>query len=211
MIRKMLIVAAAVAMPVSVVAASAGTATASTPKVDATTATVTCTGITAAAKFNPALTTAGSAASNEVTSIKGSASGCTTNDGVTVTGVKVSGVITSAGSTHTCGALASPTTETGNLTATWKTSPKLTAKSSVLPVNTVTGGVGGNGNATFKISFGTPSGDFQGTDAGALDATDAMTTTSIASILGSCGGKGLKSIGVTTDTNAGAAPAIVLG
>jgi hypothetical protein len=215
MIRKMLVVAAAIAMPVSVVAVSGVANASKPPPVDATHYTLVCTGITATAKFAPPLTTAGSAASNEKTSIKGSASGCTatpTAGGtpIAVTAAKISGVINSPASTHTCGALATPTSESGNLTAAWKTTPKIAQKNSVLAVSTVTGGIGANGNATFSISFAGGTGAFQGANGGASDSNDAMTTVPIATILGSCGGKGLKSINVTANTNAGHGPALSL-
>jgi hypothetical protein len=215
MIRKLLVVAAAAAMPISVIAATGGIATAKTPPVDATHYTVSCSGITAKASFNPVLTNAGSTPSTETTKISGSASGCvatpsTGGTPITITGVKVGGTITSPNSTHSCGSLASPTSENGNLVATWKTSPKIAVATSTLAVNQVTGGVGANGDATFVISFSSATGSFQGTDNGAGDSTDAQTTTGISAILASCGGKGLKSIGITKDTNAGAGPALSL-
>jgi hypothetical protein len=219
MIRKILVVAAAVAMPLGIVAVSGGgvAGAKAAPKVDATKYTLTCTGIAATAKFSPALTTNGGAASNEVTTIKGTASHCTAtpNSGgtaVTITKASISGTITSADSTHTCGALASPTTESGNITTKWTTTPKLTATSSVLAVSQVQGGIGANGDATFGISYTGATGPFQGTDGGASDATSAQTSSTISTILASCNGKsGLKSIAIEPNTNSGAPTAIVLG
>jgi hypothetical protein len=217
MIRKVLMVAAAVAMPIGVVAASAGTAGAKVVKVDATNYTVSCTSITATAKFNPPLTTAGGAASNEATSISGSGSGCTVTPSsggtpVTVSGVKIKGVINDATSTHTCGGLITPTTESGSLTAKWTASPKLVSSSSVINPTTVQGGAGADGNATFALAFGpATSGPFQGTDAGTSSSTSAETTTSISDILTLCGGKGIKKLGITTNTNSGAPVAIHVG
>ena len=215
MIRKMLVIAAAVAMPVSVIAATAGTASAGGPKVDATHYTVSCTGIAATAKFSPALTTAGSASSNEKTTIKGSASSCTVTPTVggtpvTITGAKVSGTINSAGSMHTCGGLASPTTETGNLTVKWKSSPALTSTASVTSPTTVTGGLGADGHATFNIAFGAAvSGPFQGSDSGTSSSTNAETTLPFTSLAVSCGGKkGLASVAVQPNANGGG-PALV--
>jgi len=215
MIRKMLVIAAAVAMPVSVIAATAGTASAGGPTVNASNYTVTCTGITAKASFSPALTNAGSASSPEVTKIKGSASSCTVTPTVggtpvTITGAKVSGTITNPTSTHTCGGLATASTETGALTVKWKSTPKLSASSSVASPTSVMGAVGGDGHATFGISFSGVTGDFAGTDAGASSTNDAETTTTVTSILTTCA-KGLKSINITADTNAGAGPALHLG
>jgi hypothetical protein len=216
MIRKMLILAAAVAIPVSVVGATAGTASAKgTPPVNATNYTASCTGIKATASFSPALTTNGGTASNEATKIKGTATNCTatpTSGGtpVTITNAKISGTINDATSTHTCSGLASPTTETGSLKITWKTSPKLTSSVAVVNPTTVTGGIGADGHATFSLSFGpATSGPFQGTDNGTSSSTNAETTTTISSILTTCGGKsGLKKISIQPNANGGG-PAVV--
>ena len=214
MIRKMLVIAAAVAMPVSVIAATAGTASAAT-KVDASKYTVTCTGIAATAKFSPALTNAGGPASTETTKIKGTASSCTVTPTVggtpvTITGAKVSGTLTNASSTHTCGGLATATTESGALTVKWKSSPALAAGSSVASPTSVLGAPGADGHATFGISFSGVTGSFTGTDAGASSTNDAETALPISSILTTCA-KGLKSIAIVPDTNPGAGPALHLG
>jgi hypothetical protein len=216
MIRKLLIIAAAVAMPVSVIAATAGPAGAAT-KVDATHYTVSCTGIAATASFSPALTNAGGASSNEKTTIKGTASSCTitpTAGGtpVTVSKASVKGVINDATSTHTCAGLASPTTETGSLSVKWKTSPALTSSTSVVKPTTVTGGVGGDGHATFSIAFGTgASGPFQGTDGGTSSTTNAETVSTLSAIGTTCGSKsGLKSIKIQPNANGGG-PALHAG
>jgi hypothetical protein len=213
MFRKTLLIAAAVAMPLGIIAATGGIASAKAPAVNVTNDTVTCTGIAAKASFNPPLTINGGASSNEATTIKGTASGCTTGgtNPVAVTGVKVSGTINSA-STHTCGGLTSPTSETGNLTSAFKTSPKSTPTKAVAAVQTVTGGVGGNSHATFTIAFSGVTGAFQGSDNGASTTSDAQTTATISDIAASCGGKhGLKSISIEADTNSGAGPALHLG
>ncbi len=215
MFRKIFVIAAAVAMPASVVAVTAGSATASTPKVNATNYTASCTGIKATASFNPPLTSAGGTTSNEATKIKGTASDCTatpTSGGtpVTIKSAKISGTINDATSNHACSGLASPTTETGSLTIKWKTSPSLTSSTSVVNPTTVTGGIGGDGHATFSISFGpATSGPFQGTDNGTSSSTNAETTSTLSSILNSCASKkGLKSINIEPNSNGGG-PAIV--
>ena len=214
MIRKMLVIAAAVAMPVSVIAATAGPAGAVT-KVNATNYTVSCTGIAATASFSPALTNAGGPASNEVTKIKGTASSCTVTPTVggtpvTISKATVSGTITSAGSTHTCGGLTSPTAETGHLTVKWKSSPAMTSSASVTNPTTVTGGIGGDGHATFNIAFGAAtSGPFQGTDNGTGSTTNAETVPTLGAIITTCGSaKGLKSVAVQPNGNGGG-PALV--
>ena len=218
MIRKMLVIAAAVAMPVSVIAATAGPAAAVT-KVNATNYTVTCTAIAATATFSPKLTNTATAASPEKTKIAGSVTKCTatpTTGGAAVKLSKgtVSGTITNASSTHTCAGLTTPTTETGSLKVTWTTIPAgtlLTATSTAFPT-TVTGGAGGNGRATFTIAFSHVTGSFQGSDSGASSTSDAQTTTTAASIFTTCGkSTGLTSIKIQADTNSGHGNAIHLG
>ena len=216
MIRKMLVIAAAVAMPVSVVAVTVTSATAATPKVDATNYTVSCTGIAATASFKPALTTAGvTTPTLETTKISGKATGCTATPtaggtAVAITGATITGTLTNSSSNLTCGGLATPTTEAGSLTVKWKSNPKLTATSSVATPTSVAGGIGADGHATFGISFSGVTGPFQGTDSGASSTNDAETTTTIAQILNTCN-KGLKSIKIQPDANNPSNPAIHLG
>jgi hypothetical protein len=176
------------------IAATAGNSGAAAPKVNATTATVTCTGISGTASFKPAVTSDESAGTSKTT-IKATLTGCTTNDGVTVTKASAKGVLsgTRTAGENGCTALAGSSDDAGNLTTKWTTTPKLSSGSSVIQVNSVAGSIGGDGNATFSIPGsvpnGTPSGSFQGTNAGATDKTSAQTTTSAASILTTCDGK----------------------
>jgi hypothetical protein len=214
MIRKLLLVVAATAMPIGFIAATGGMASAKTSPVNATTATVTCTGITGTAKFTPAIT-ASESAGTSTTSIKAKLTGCTTNDGVTVSGASVSGVLSSTRTAgeNGCTALAGSSADSGNLTTKWKTAPKLVSPTSTIAVKSIAGSIGGDGNATFSIPGttpnGAPSGSFQGTNSGASDATSAQTTTSASSILTTCEGKkGLKSFAFTTPASG---PAVSLG
>jgi hypothetical protein len=201
-IRKLLLVAAATAMPMGLIAATGGMASAATAPVNATTATVKCTGITGTAKFSPAVTTDETAGSGTVT-IKASLTGCTTSDKVKVTGAKVAGVLktTRTAGENGCTALAGNSAAVGNLTTTWTTTPKLVTPTSTIAVKSIAGSIGSDGNATFAIPGSTPngkpSGSFQGANHGAKDATAAQTTTAATSILSTCESKtGLKSIGI---------------
>jgi hypothetical protein len=77
------------------------------------------------------------------------------------------------------------------LTTTWKTSPKLTVPTSGIQVNSIVGGQTSDGqHASFHIPGttpnGAPSGAFQGSDAGAGDATSATTTDTIATLAAEC-------------------------
>jgi hypothetical protein len=178
--------------------------------VNATTATVTCTGISGTASFKPAVTSSETAGSATV-AIKATLSGCTTNDSVTVTKASVSGSLTTTRTAgeNGCTALAGGSAAAGPLTTKWTTTPKLSSGSSVIQVKSIEGSVGSDGNATFSIPGtvpnGTPSGSFQGTNAGASDKTLAQTTTSAVSILTTCDGKkGLKKISIETPASGAA-------
>ncbi len=214
MIRRMVVIAAAIALPVSVVAATGSMAGAGAPKIDATHNTVTCTGVSGTVKFSPPITT-NESAGTETTSIKATLTGCTSNaTGLTVLSGSAKGSISSThtAGTNGCTALAGNNTENGTLTTKWKSSPKLSSGSSVVTVHSVMGSIGSNGNATFHIPGSTPSsgtGSFSGTDNGASDATSAQTTTSASSILATCEtAKGLKSIGIQSPQSG---PAVSLG
>lgn len=211
MIRKLLLVAAATAMPLGLIAATAGSSGAkAAPKVNATNATVSCTGISGTASFKPAVTASETAGSGK-TEIKATLTGCTTSDGVTITKATASGTLTTTRTTgeNGCLALAGGSSATGPLTTKWTTSPKLTSGSSVIQVKSIAGSVGSDGNATFSIpgnvANGAASGSFQGTNGGATDKTSAQTTTTAASILTTCEGKkGLSKISIESPASGAA-------
>jgi hypothetical protein len=199
MFRKVLLVAAATAMPIGLIAATGGMASAATTPVNATKATVTCAGITGTATFSPAVTSKETAGSG-TTTIKATLTGCTTSDKVKVSGAKVSGALktTRTAGEDGCTALAGNSSDSGDLTTTWTTTPKLVTKTSTIDVKSIAGSVGSDGNATFSIPGSTPngkpSGSFQGKNHGASDSTTAQSTASAASILTTCdSAKGLKS------------------
>ena len=194
MIRKLLVVAAAVAMPVSIVAVSGGIAGAVKPP-SAATDTAVCTGITGTVHFSIPLTNAGVTSGAEVTTLSGTLSGCTASGAfpVTLSGGSFSATLTgkAASAKHpaaTCGGLAGATKESGTLTTTWAgSSPAVPATTTKL--KTATGGISG-AVASFTVQ-GKYSGSFGGADKGKSSATNARTTETIASILTSCAGSGV--------------------
>src|ERR1700722_4101419 len=93
MIRKILVFAAAIAMPVSVVAVTGGIAGAAKGPSPATD-TAQCTGISATVTFSMPLTNAGYTSGVDTTTVTGSLSGCTAAGSygpVTISGASVSG------------------------------------------------------------------------------------------------------------------------
>ncbi len=205
MIRKMLVVAAAIAMPVSIIAVSGGIAGASNPHAgSATTDTISCTKITGSVKFSPALTTKGYTSGVTTTTVTATLTGCTVKGTYTdkVTSGAVSGTIKSTkGKGGTCGGLvAKSITDAGTLTTKWKATPAV--PNSGLNIKSVAGGTKNN-HGTFTIPGtvkGTAAGSFQGANKGASDKTIAQTTATVSQLATACSSKGgLSSLAIETE------------
>ena len=181
MFRKMLVVAAAIAMPVSIIAVSGGIAGASNPHAgSATTDTVSCTKIAGTVKFSPALTLKGYTSGVTTTTVTATLTGCTAKGTFAdkITSGAVTGTIKSTkGKGGTCGGLtATSITDAGTLTTKWKASAA--TPNSGLGIKSIAGGVKSS-HGTFTIPGkvkGTASGSFQGANKGASDKTVAQTT-----------------------------------
>ena len=229
MIRKMLMVAAAVAMPIGVIATTAGTASAGAV-IDTTgapaTASCTTSGGTLTFKHPIGLVTPGGYVAptknkgNQIT-VAGVALNCTSpavSQG-SFTGV-LSGKIKTANPADTptqeysCTSLVGVSPAPGGslsgvLKIKW-TGPagvKFTAKKSAIVVSSILGGVNGGGQGTFTIpgnpGTGSVIGAFPGSDAGAsstsTDAT-AQTETALAGACTSAAGLGTIALGSGTAT-----------
>jgi hypothetical protein len=203
--RKLLMGAAAIALPAGILASSAGVASATKPTpVNLTNASVTCTGVTGAAKFAPRITTAGGSPEN--VNIKLLLSGCAaTGATVNVTSGKGAGVL------HLASNSASTLDGTnsvlsGHINIKWSTSPKPTFKESTVTVTAITGAPTGGGFASFAISAGQASvvGDFQGTDNGASSSFYAETTQSVSDLSTDLTGKGIKIVNFGPNADAAA-------
>jgi hypothetical protein len=197
MIRKLLVVAAAIAMPVSVIAVSGGMASASNSHASAATGTATCTGLKGSIAFTPHLSSKGDGTTPIKAAVTAKLSGCK-GVGATISAGSVSGTLTGAPGTKskpsgTCIGLASGNAkEVGTLTIKWTPS---SVPATVLKVASDNGGTA-SGHGTFTIPGNvksTVSGSFAGTDKGAKDKSLAETTATAASILSSCT-KGIASL-----------------
>ena len=195
--KKLLMSAAAVAMPVGLMAATGGIASAGAPKTDVTNASISCSTVSGTLKFAPALTLAGGQPEN--TGVKLIVGGCTVAGapGVTVSAGKGSGVLHSASNAAT--GLLGSTAVTGQVNIKWTSNVKLTSKQSTVTVTFFTGGTSTDGFASLDILAGnaTTSGDFSGTDAGASTTLHAETGQSVADLtttLGAPKSKGIKSV-----------------
>lgn len=217
MIRKVLLVAAAAALPVSMIAATGTIASASAPKINATNNTVTCTGLKGTAKFSPPITENQTVGATETTKVAAKLTGCTSNaTGLTVKGGAVKGsfsnTITSA---NGCASLLGSNTENGTLTTKWTTSPALSSGNSVVTIKSVQGGVAPDGtNAEFQIPGSIPdsgTGSFQGTNGGATDSTAAQSTETVTVLGKDCAGKGIKELKIVPVSGSGAPVAAFFG
>lgn len=199
MIRKLLVVAAAIAMPVSVVAVTGGTAGAAKGP-SAATDTLTCSNISGTVSFSIPLTNAGNTTGGvETTTVAGTLSGCTASGTfpVTVTSGSISGTFASkpGSSKHPsaqCTGLLGPSKNKGTLTTSWSSSPGVPA--STIGVKSVTGGTDGS-NAQFSIS-GKFKGSFGGSDKGKTSSSVSDTVETLATLAGECGGSGISSLGL---------------
>jgi hypothetical protein len=204
MFRKLLVVAAAIAMPVSIVAVSGGMAGASNPHTAATD-TLSCTKITGTVSFSPALTLKGYTSGVTTTTVKATVTGCTAKGATTqkITSGTASGTIKSTkGKGGSCtGLTAKAISDAGALTIKWAGTPA--APSSVLNLKSVAGGTK-NSHGTFTIPGtikGTATGSFLGANKGASDKTVAQTTETTTQLAAACK-TGLKSLAIETEPGA---------
>ena len=185
MLRKLCMIAAAVVIPVSVIAASGGTVEAAkvVPPVDATNYTVSCTVFSGGLKFKPALRSDFSLITAKV---KATLAGCTAKPNgsgtpVDITLGKLSGVLTINPATYTDCAIwgiGGTYSANGALSVKWKTAagtPKLSSgTTTVLPGSVLTGVTGEGGLETLALPGASGgiggTGSFEGTDGGASDS-----------------------------------------
>ncbi len=220
MIRKMLMIAAAVAMPVGVIAVTAGTASAK-PVTDTVgapaTASCTTSGGTLTFKYGIGIQTAGGYQpptknkGNQIT-VAGINITCTSSavpqgsfSGVASGKLKTADPSESASSFYNCTNLQGVTpaaggTLTGDLKVKW-TAPanvKFSTKGTTIGVPSILGGVNGSGDGTFTIpgNAGTGSlvGAFPGTDGGASSTVESATASNEVVLAGQCQATG----GLTT-------------
>jgi len=199
MIRKLLVVAAAVAIPVSVVAVTgvtAGAAKGPSPATD----TAVCSGISGTVNFSTPLTTNGSTSATETTTVNATLTGCSATGGVPVslTGGTVTGSFAGkpGSAKHpsaTCGGLLGATKEKGTVSVTWNSTPAVPG--TTIALKSATGGVSGT-QASFSLS-GKYKGSFGGSDKGKTSATQARTVESVGTLSGECGGAGISTIHLT--------------
>jgi hypothetical protein len=174
---------------------------ASAPPVDASHDTVACdTLLKGTVGFKPSLTASGG--SPDVITIKGSLTGCSTNDSnITSISGSVKGTLNSPTNGFT--SLLGPSSATGTITITWKTVPALVSKTTTITI--AAGNIVGSTNSPFSdsatygefsISGSTQTGSFDGSDNGASSFTHALTVEGITQLAAE--GTGIKGIKAVT-------------
>lgn len=201
MIRKMLLMAAAVVVPVSLLSAS-GVASASSGVVE-TTASVVCTGVSGTATFSPPITSNQKAGTQKI-KFKATLSGCTAsgNASVTISEGAVKGTISTTRTVgNGCRNLFGGTADvTGSLTIKWTSTPKIISGNSVVTVHTLSASIDtSNNNVEYQIpgtggTASSGSGSFEGSDRGASDLIAVDSTLSYTGQEITCGDSRLKSI-----------------
>lgn len=196
MLRKLLVVAAAVAMPVSVVAVTGGVAGAKGPS--AKTDTLVCNSISGSVTFSIPLTNAGNTTGGiETSTVNATVSGCTASGTfpVTVTSGTITGTFSSKpGSAKKpsaqCGALLGTSKNKGSVSTSWNSNPAVAP--STIGVKSVTGSVDGS-QAQFQLN-GSFKGSFGGSDKGKTSKSVSDTVETVGTLAGECAGSGIASI-----------------
>jgi len=218
MMRKLLVIAAAIAIPFGLIAATGGVAGAVTTG-PAAADSIVCHDITGTLHFNRALNNTGYTSGTIVTTVSATLTGCTTAGSYSVTVSKgaVAGTLTSAAGTTShpigkCTGLVGSAKEVGTLTTTWTANHSILASKS--SVKSDTGG-SHSGYGTFTIPGGTPSGPPTGSFGGANKSGSADksvaqtalkigTATTSGTLLYDCGHGGVTSLKIDTDSAAAA-------
>jgi hypothetical protein len=202
MIRKLLVIAAAVAMPVSVVAVTSGVAGAKVKPPTAATDTATCSGLSGTISFSEPLTNAGYPSGIETTTVSGTLSGCTASGGFAVSGLSATLSGTFAGKAGSakhpsgvCTGLLGATKEKGSIAVGWTSSPPV--PNTTISLKSAAGGVGTNGNASFSLT-GSYKGSFGGADKGKSSSVEAYTTASVGTLAAECAGAGISSLTIVS-------------
>jgi hypothetical protein len=205
--RKIVLLGAAVALPMAMLIPSSG---ASAPKVDVSDDMITCNTVIATTTVSPALSNGGSSSTPTKITVKGSVNGCT------VTGPNpatvLSGTFTAklAGTGNTCTGLLGTTPTTGDLTFKWKGDPTtpLLQTSSIVTVTGITGGThseslngGSQTYGDFIVDSSGVTGAFTGPDHGTTSSNESVTSQDVGALLGGCGTtNGLKTINIGLGT-----------
>jgi len=188
----LLAVAAAIAMPVSVIAVGGGAASASNPH-SAANDTIICKNLTGTLTFTPKIDAAGYTSGSIKTTVSTTLSGCTVKGPTpeTVTKGTTTGTLTSPAGTKAapsgkCTSLTKGGTVTGTLTTKW-TASVTTPNSVVVVKSDKAGTAGSHGTLTLPGTVkGSASGSFLGTNKGASDTTTSEASSTSTALAKQC-------------------------
>jgi hypothetical protein len=195
MIRKLLLVAAATALPLGFIAATGGVASAKTT-VNVANDSVTCADVSGTVTFSPPLTLSGTTDHSQTTTVTASLKKCTVTGAnpAKITKATVSGTIVDPSTTGSCTGLAGASTVSGSLTTTWSSKDILTpGDTSTTTFNQDVGSTYTKGKNSYGL-FEIPgaggiigvSGDFTGSNGGATSSIEAQTKDTDAEIATQC-------------------------
>ncbi len=188
------------AVPIAAIAVPVGTASASGGSINATKATITCSGVSGKVAFQPALTN--TAIASEKITFTESETGCTPSVAVTVTQAEVKATIT-VSLANGCSILNDTSTfgTSSKGTIAWETSPALKSERSTFGLAPVHFSSQDN----FEYlgwSFSSVGGSFQGPNHGEYDEAWAQSPTSVSAAVARCmKTKGLKSLVLATPSS----------
>jgi hypothetical protein len=210
-VRKLLSVAAAIAMPISVIAIGGGVASASNPH-SAASDTIICKDLTGTLTFTPKIDATGYTSGAIKATVSTTVSGCTVKGPTpeTVTKGTVTGSITGPAGTKSapsgkCTSLTKGGLENGTLTTKW-TASVATPNSVVVVKSDKTGTAGTHGTITLPGTVkGSATGSFLGTNHGASDTTTAEASATSSALATQCLSKsGLPSLKIQNETGVNA-------
>jgi hypothetical protein len=214
MLRKLIVVAAAIAMPISLVAVGSTAASASSPRVLTNTDTIVCKDITGTVSFSPKEDAKGYTNEAVKATVNATVSDCTESGPTTIAVDKgvVTGTLTGSKGTKsspagTCaGLLAKSSTETGTLTISWDSFPSGIDPSD-LTIASIGGGKTAKGYGFFTIPGavkGSAIGSFRGNNKGASDKSTSQTKDTASALAKSCESSGLSSVAITKESGVNA-------
>ncbi len=215
MFRKLLMVAAATAMPIGIIAASGGVASAKTT-VNVANDNITCSAVKGTVTFSPPLTLDGTTDHSQSTTVTATLTKCkvTGSNAAVVSKGTVTGTIVDPSTTGSCGGLSGASSVTGNLSTTWKSTDILQPGTTSATTfdqdfgSTYTKGKNSYGLFTIPGAGGTigVSGDFTGGNGGDTSSIEAQTKDTDAQILTTCEAPGgLSSLAIESHKGAAAA------
>ena len=201
--KRVLLGAAVIALPVGILASALPAGAAATPPVSVSAASISCTSVTGSANLAPIV---GPTVPKKVnSSISVSLSGCT------VTGA--SGPITSiTGSGHGVLHVYPPSSATGlpvtapvvgKITIKWTASPRVSRPKSVVTATSVTASAATDGNVALSLGGVAVSGAFAGSDGGASSSVSLETTQSLSDLTTAFGTTGIHSVDLTGSASLG--------